>query len=143
MKIPSFQFPKKNICVVISNPGGYERNYFLDKLEQKIHIDYLGNYKNNSSRLDYVYNTEEFRNKIKEYKFIVTMENSSGDTYITEKITHGFLCGNIPIYWGSPRVTDYFNEDRFVNIKSIDDDYLFKKVDASGKTGGFKTRNNN
>ncbi len=25
----------------------------------------------------------------------------------------------------------------------IDDDYLFKKVDASGKTGSFKTRNNN
>ena len=57
------------------------------------------------------------------------MENSVGDTYITEKITHGFLSGNIPIYWGSPRVSDYFNEKRFVHIESMDEDYLNEKID--------------
>jgi len=125
----SSQIPPKNICVVISNPEGSQRNHFLEKLEQKIPIDYLGNYKNNAPKLDYVYNTEEFRNRIKEYKCIISMENSTGDTYITEKITHGFLSGIIPIYWGSPRISDYFNENRFINIESMDEEYLNKKIE--------------
>jgi hypothetical protein len=42
--------PKKNICVIISSPNGIERNFFLDELEKKIHIDYGGSYKNNIPR---------------------------------------------------------------------------------------------
>jgi hypothetical protein len=54
------------------------------------------------------------------------MENAREDTYITEKITHGFVSGNIPIYWGSLRVTDYFNADRFINVENVDDETVFQ-----------------
>lgn len=115
--------PTKDVCVIISNPGGKERNAFLEKLERRnIQVDYAGHYKNNVSRCDAVYNTPEFIDFIRSYKFIVSMENSRGDTYITEKITHGFIANTIPIYWGSTNVGHYFNEERFINVKDGDGD---------------------
>ena len=115
--------PQNKILAVISNPGGETRNMVLNALEQQgIEIVYAGDYKNNiGHKLDWLYNTDEFLNYVSQFKFILTMENSRDDTYITEKICHGFLSGTIPIYWGSTRVTDYFNPDRFINIESTDD----------------------
>lgn len=113
--------PSKNICVIISNDGGKERNHFLKELEKKVNIDYAGNYKNNVPRITHPYNSKEFVDYVSKYKFIISMENSSGDTYITEKILHGFSAGTIPVYWGSHRVTDYFNKDRFINLSNMND----------------------
>ena len=111
--------PNKNVCVIISNPSGNIRNEFLDKLEKHINIDYAGNYKNNiGGCIKYKYNSEEFLNFISEYKFVISMENSKEDTYITEKIIHGLLANTVPIYWGSDRIFDYFNKKRILNLSS-------------------------
>ena len=61
---------------------------------------------------------------ISKFKFIISMENSENDTYITEKITHGMLGKTIPVYWGSKRVTDYFNKNIFLNLNSSDDESI-------------------
>jgi hypothetical protein len=37
----------KNICAILSNPCGNERNFLLNEIEKKIHVDYGGSYKNN------------------------------------------------------------------------------------------------
>jgi hypothetical protein len=108
--------PSKNICAIISNPSGNERNTFLNELEKTLKIDYGGCYKTNIKKFDDIYNSEKFINRVSEYKFIISMENSRGETYITEKILHGFSSGSIPIYWGSTQVCDYFNKDRFLNL---------------------------
>jgi len=115
--------PKKNICVIISNPEGFVRNQFLNELEKVVEIDYAGSYKNNIGEylFKFKYNSEEFLNFIKDYKFIVSMENSIQDTYITEKIIHGLLANIIPIYWGSNRIFDYFNKKRIINLNTIND----------------------
>jgi len=116
--------PEKDICIIVSNPEGKERNLFFDKLEQHFKIDYAGNYKNNIPKIKDTYNTKEFQEFVSEYKFIISMDNSKDDTYITEKITHGFLAGNIPVYWGSDYVNDYFNINRFINVENMDDDTI-------------------
>ena len=113
--------PYKNVCAILSNRDGTFRNHFLRKLEDVMLIDYAGEYKNNVPRITAPYHTEEFRQFVSQYKFIVTMENTGEDTYITEKITHGFLTNTIPIYWGSPQVENYFNPDRFIRVGSLDD----------------------
>jgi hypothetical protein len=113
--------PKKNICAVLSNPCGNERNFILNEIQKKIHIDYGGAYKNNIPSFENPYDSQEFIDFLSQYKFVVTMENSNGETYITEKILHGFSAGNIPIYWGSTNVCDYFNEERFINCNDIYD----------------------
>lgn len=113
--------PPKNICAIISNANGTFRNDFLDKLDKVMHVDYCGDYKNNCEKNPYYYNTAEFREEIGKYKFIISMENTREDTYITEKITHGLLANTIPIYWGSPHIFDYFNKERFICIESEKD----------------------
>jgi hypothetical protein len=114
--------PKNQILVIISNSNGHVRNNLIELLEQHFNVTFAGNYKNNiggSVKSDY--NSAEFRTFVGQYKFIISMENSEEDTYITEKITHGLLSGSVPIYWGSKRVTDYFNSERFIEVKDVNE----------------------
>jgi len=125
--------PSKNICAIISNPNGTIRNRFLERLEKVIPIDYAGSYKNNVPRIGGSYNTQELIDFISQYKFIVSMENSRDDTYITEKIINGFSAGIVPIYWGCERVHDYFNADRFLCLDAnpnMDEDALNSSIDT-------------
>lgn len=117
--------PTKGICAIISN-GEPEliRNYILDKLDKVFKIDYAGRYKNNVSKISGSYNSDELINFISQYKFVITMENTKQETYITEKIINGFLSNTIPIYWGSDNIYDYFNENGFINIKDNSDECI-------------------
>jgi len=121
--------PKKNICAIISNGNSIKRNYFLDKLESKVHIDYAGKFRNNVERIEGTYNSDKILNFYSEYKFIIALENTKQETYITEKIINGFLSKTIPIYWGSNSITDYFNEDRFINIPNLNDSSINIAID--------------
>ncbi len=49
------------------------------------------------------------------YRFTIAFENASADGYVTEKIVHALAVGSIPVYWGCPRIADYYNPDSFVN----------------------------
>lgn len=110
--------PENDVLVIVSNSGGEVRNKFITELESNFRVTFAGNYKNNiGGTLPHYYNTKEFRDYVGTFKFVLAMENSEEDTYITEKITHGLMAGSIPIYWGSKRVKDYFNSDRFLEVK--------------------------
>lgn len=122
--------PSKDCIVFISNPHGTIRNTFLDILEKYMNVTYAGHYKNNiGGPLEVPYNSREFYDYISQFKYVISMENSMEETYITEKITHGLFAGTIPVYWGSPRVHDYFNKDRILCIDSdSNDDALYHMV---------------
>jgi hypothetical protein len=112
--------PKHDVCVIISNPRGIERTLFLNELEKHFRVCYAGNYKNNIGRtLVPQYNTQEYFNFVNQFKFIVSMENSREDTYITEKLINGLLSNIIPVYWGCENVHHYINKDRFLNLNNI------------------------
>jgi hypothetical protein len=129
--------PDKDVCVIISNPDGHVRNCFLNKLEKKFNITYAGGYKNNTGgNIPYHYNSNEFIDFVGKFKFIISMENSINDTYITEKIVHGLLANTIPVYWGSSKVGDYFNDKRILTIndeQSIDN-VIYRMKDISENT---------
>jgi hypothetical protein len=124
------EVPRNDVLVMISNPSGAMRNQLIEELEKHFHVTFAGNYKNNiGNPLPYYYNTPEFREYVGSFKFVLSMENSEEDTYITEKITHGLLSGSIPIYWGSKQVTNYFNGDRILEVKSTADiPYMIQKM---------------
>jgi hypothetical protein len=114
--------PQKDVVVIISNAGGGVRNTFIDELDKHFQVTYAGRYKNNiGGPLEAGYGSEEFCRYISQFKFVITMENTEKDSYITEKIFHGIHSHTIPVYWGSPRVTEYINPARFIHMKSIDD----------------------
>jgi hypothetical protein len=128
--IPIIRVPPKNICVIVSNISDSEgRNYFCDELDKKIHVDYGGKYKNNIPLVKYDHSSPEFINFVSEYKFIIAMENSKNNHYITEKIMHGFAANTIPVYWGSDYICDYFNEERFILIKDFNQSNIDKVIE--------------
>jgi len=72
-------------------------------------VESLGRYCNNMNfLLEYQWWTDEFRNYISNYKFIICFENSKigedSNTYSTEKIINPYIAGTIPIYWGSNNI---------------------------------------
>ena len=54
------------------------------------------------------------------YKFSLTGENQIAPGYITEKIVFSLLAGCIPIYWGTPEITQYVNSGCFINCNDYD-----------------------
>lgn len=110
--------PDNDVLVIISNPAGSFRNKFLEKLDKNFKVHYGGRYKNNIGGLiGPQYNSNEFIKIVSQFKFIISMENSREDTYITEKVIHGLLAKTIPVYWGSERLYDYFNEERIIYLQ--------------------------
>ena len=57
-------------------------------------------------------------NSCKNYFFQVVVENSKYEYYFTEKIIDCFLTGVIPIYWGSSKVLDFFDENGILFFNS-------------------------
>ena len=110
--------PTKDVLVIISNPRGATRNAFLDALDRSgLSVTYAGSYKNNiGGPFTPSYNSPEFINYVSQFKFMIAMENSQEETYITEKIIQPILSGSIPVYWGSNRVLDYFNDRRILRL---------------------------
>ena len=67
------------------------------------------------------------------YKFSISMENSKGDGYFSEKIFDSFLAGTIPIYYGDYMIDEYINPKSYILIKGEKDmlekiEYI-KKID--------------
>jgi hypothetical protein len=111
--------PEKDVLVMISNPNGQVRSHFLQALETSdLKITYAGRYKNNiGGSFTHSFGTHEFNTFASQFKFIVTMENSQQENYITEKVLQGLFAENIPIYWGAPSIADYINPQRIVSLK--------------------------
>lgn len=59
----------------------------------------------NSSKTDF----------LRKCKFTICFESTVHYGFITEKITDAFFADTIPIYLGSPNITDIFNRDAFIN----------------------------
>ena len=122
----------KFCAAVITNGRWYHfRSRFLNELNKYKKVDMGGKYRNNIGGL--------VKDKIKffsSYKFSLSMENSNGDGYVSEKIFHSFISGTIPIYYGDYLIDEYINPKTYIlikgekdigakieYIKSIDNDY--------------------
>jgi len=122
--------PSKAVCAVISNSHCPLRNSFLDKLEKVVHIDYAGNFRNNVSKIPGAYNSPQLFEFYSQYRFVLCLENTKQETYITEKIVNGFLSQTIPIYWGSDVIHEYFNPKRFIQISHLEDKQVFQSIQS-------------
>lgn len=153
----------KNFCAFMnsnSNSSIYEgvriREQFFDELSKYKPVHGLGSSKHNKD-LPSKFQIKTHPNNIpkffddnteiyKEYKFIISMENSNYPFYITEKIIDVFLSGSIPIYWGNETIFNFFNKDAFIYLpyfNSMEDciEYI-KKIDSDDELY-FKIINEN
>jgi hypothetical protein len=71
-----------------------------------------------------------------DYMFSIVIENDSYPTYWSEKILDCFATGTIPIYYGSPDISNYFNMDGIIildenfNINTLNESEYLKRLDA-------------
>lgn len=112
--LKEFQSKKKFCCMVVSNPDSKERIDFFHKLSAYKKVDSGGRYLNNIGMP--VENKQEF---IKNYKFVISFENSSYPGYTTEKLVEPMLVNSVPIYWGDPEVSKDFNTESFVYVNDF------------------------
>jgi hypothetical protein len=121
-----------DVSVVISQYKPQRCLYFLDKLEKKMNILYGGTYKNNiGGRITPMCGgySENLINFYKKTKFVITMENTKIEHYITEKLINGFRAGIVPIYWGSPHISKHFNPKRFIVLEDDSESAMDAVID--------------
>jgi hypothetical protein len=115
--------PPKFCCFIVSNGASQIRNCMFEILNSYKKVDSYGLYKNNMGyRLPFGYWTEEYRNILGQYKFIICFENTKIGTYSTEKIVNPYLSGTIPIYWSSHQVHNVFNKGSMLFLENETND---------------------
>ena len=60
-------------------------------------------------------------NALKDYMFSITIENSKEDYMFTEKLIDCFLTGTVPIYYGCPSISKFFNINGIIVINTLMD----------------------
>ena len=65
---------------------------------------------------------------ISNYKFSLCYENSITPGYHTEKLLHGKIAGNIPIYYGDETVCKDFNPKSFINTVNMSDEEVIETI---------------
>ena len=109
----------KLISIVASNknwaPGHILRHEIISK---KLHpeLELWG------SGYKYFTNAQEERVlPFKDYKYTIVIENCRYPGYFTDKILDCFATGSIPIYWGDPEISNYFNPNGFYQWDTVDE----------------------
>ncbi len=56
---------------------------------------------------------------LKEYRYHFAIENCKRDYWFTEKLIDCLVTGTIPIYWGCPSISNFFNTDGFIIFDTL------------------------
>jgi hypothetical protein len=59
-------------------------------------------------------------------QYSIIIENTKQENYFTEKIVDCFITKTIPIYWGCPNISDFFDNKGIITFDTMDE--LFKKI---------------
>ena len=141
---PLVEFEQKTtsapIVWVLSNCNAFNaRQTFVSKLMALIGVDSYGaclRNKNTHTRERMNGNIELYS----KYKFVIAIENSNCEDYVTEKLVHAVASGSIPIVAGRDNKPDYLKfmpKGSFINIydyKSVDELVTHLNSIASNKT---------
>ena len=132
-----FDFPvikKTKFCAFMYSQNHAHRNNWFHKLHAHQHVDALGTVLNNiaipSTRL--VNNGNETYNDIavrlySSYFFVLAIENTWKEGYMTEKLINPIMAHSIPLYWGHPDAFKYINKKRVIYLPDYtDDNKLFR-----------------
>ena len=99
------------------------RDEIFDRLSRLRQVDSAGGYRRNTAPLSVrAYKGDWDMAAVawqSQYRFSISVENSSTPGYSTEKIVHALAAGTIPIYFGDPLIGRVFNPSRFINVHEL------------------------
>ena len=126
-------YEKSRLMSLISSGKGFteghkRRNAYMQRqMELNPWIDFYG-------RQFKPFETKE--QPLAEYMYSITIENESYSNYYTEKLMDCFATGTVPIYRGTPKLSEMFNPEGVIllsddlDLKSLNRDLYFSKMDA-------------
>jgi hypothetical protein len=117
---------RADVCSVISNQASAARQRVLTALSSRLSVAHGGKVMNNTGGP--VPDKEPF---IRGYRFHLALENSIAGGYITEKIYDAFMGGCVPIYWGTRRVSEYFNPRAFLFVPEVSPEQGLDRISAA------------
>jgi hypothetical protein len=62
------------------------------------------------------------------FQFAIIIENSKQENYFTEKLGDCLITKTIPIYWGCPNISDFFNTDGWIILNTTSVRELQQKI---------------
>ena len=122
--------PKSKLVSMVSSGKGFTEGHryrlsWVQKLKDK--VDLYGR------EFNFIQDKDE---GVNDYMFSVAMENASYASWWTEKLLDCFVAGTVPIYWGDPEISEYFNPDGMIflddnfDVDSLNEDEYVKRKDA-------------
>jgi len=135
-------YDKNKLCsFIVSNKSWTNGHRFrleiLEKYSNK--IDHYGRGFNSELPWNYFENNQEESGKmlaLKDYYFSFAFENDNYDAIFCEKITDCFATGTIPIFWGTPNISDYFDKNGIIifdenfDFNDLTSDFYYSKLDS-------------
>lgn len=116
---------KTKFCAFVYSHGSRERNVLFRELSKYKKIDSpgkvfnnmknIGNYASCRASRDSLTVFDDKTEFLRQYKFVISYENTCFPGYTTEKIYHPLLVNSIPVYWGNPLIHKDFNRKSFIN----------------------------
>jgi hypothetical protein len=120
---------KPHFCNFLFSNSSGERIKILKTIEQYRSVSCAGSLCNNTNyRIRGRGDQKHKIDFISQFKFTIAAENSKSDGYTTEKMIHPLSAGSIPIYWGSDKVEEEFNEKSFINANKLSHDDLLEAI---------------
>jgi hypothetical protein len=126
------ELPQNDIVVVqTTHHNNSYRAILIDKLiDLGYKIDFAGRHKNNTgAHIPGSWYEPQIIQFMKNYKFVLSLENIKIQTYITEKIINALRAGSIPIYYGSDEIDKYFNKERIIIVNENNLEEVKKEID--------------
>lgn len=128
------KFEDKLFCLAISkNNLNRSKSKIITLMSQLGQVDHIYSYDNLVANKS-CYNSPELLSVFNRYKFVICVENSNSNGYITEKIFNIFLAKSIPIYDGAPDVGNYINEHAFIKF---DETFVKKVIYLNSNKGSY------
>ena len=109
IKDPKIHEKTKLISMIASNKrytqGHRYRHQIIEKYKNQ--LDLFGTGFNRIEKKEYGLNN---------YCFSIAMENDNYPNIFCEKVTDCFATGTIPIFWGTPTIGEFFNENGIITL---------------------------
>ena len=119
-------WPKYKLCsFILSNKNTTHGHKLRHSILNRIITNNISNidiYGNNFIKLPFseIANPKDISNKkinaLNDYCFSIVIENTKKDYYFTEKLIDCFLSGTIPIYYGCPSISTFFNANGILSF---------------------------
>jgi len=126
--------PKDKFCTIVYGKQIESRIRAIQNISRYKTVEVFGKANQNQPLPD----GEKYKlDLISNYKFSLCYENSVTPGYHTEKLLHGKIAGNIPIYYGDNTVHNDFNSNCFINAVNMSDDELIEKIAEIDSSDGL------